>query len=141
MPKEADAIRYHAFTLRQDRARNLALIEFTLPDLRLGAVLQTLEGQFTDAAARVRTSRVILDLSTVTHAPSAVFGLLFQLAADLKREAIALRLCGLAPTMRRVFDILNARHVLDVVADRHDALTRPWPDPGKKRWWSWGEVG
>ena len=69
-------------------------------------------------------ARVAIDLAGVDYVSSAGLRVFLMLAKKLQKGGGKLVLCGLAPSVREVFDIAGFSRILDLADDREAALAR-----------------
>ena len=69
-----------------------------------------------------RPARIVLDLSAVPYMDSSGVASLVKLLARVRRENIALKLAGLTPRVRSVFEITRLTTVFEIFATTEEAL-------------------
>jgi len=69
--------------------------------------------------------RQILDLSRMTSVSSAFLGWLVITASRLEVRGVDLRLAGLSPAVRQVFEVTRLTPRFQIVSDTHTALSDP----------------
>jgi anti-sigma B factor antagonist len=67
-------------------------------------------------------AQIILDLSNVPYMDSSGVASLVKLLARLRREKVPLRLAGLRPRVRSVFEITRLDTVFDIYASVQEAM-------------------
>ena len=75
------------------------------------------------AAAMTKRDVVIIEASNLTYLSSAGLRVLFRLSKNLGRLDCHLRLCGLQPYIREVFEIIGFDRVIQIYTDLPSALS------------------
>jgi anti-anti-sigma factor len=81
-----------------------------------------LKDQLLAAQAAAPTRDLVLDLSAVTYLASAHLGQLLTLRKHLHAHEYRLRLFGLRPKVRELFDITSLHLVLDITDTEEQAM-------------------
>lgn len=97
-------------------------------------LIKDMEFEMVKLAAFVNTRRLVIDFSGVEAASSAVFGLALATAADAEAKGIAVRVCSLSPVMRKAFEMLSEKELVEVFENVRKACTTPW-ERKKPGWW------
>lgn len=77
---------------------------------------------------------LLIDLSEVDQAGSALFGLILHLAEEGRETGMEMRLCCLQPFVKRAFDLLNAGKYVQIFDDRRTAL-QVISNEKSRSWW------
>ena len=93
-----------------------------------------MEFEFTKMVGTIKTSHFVIDFSGVESAPSAIFGIVLEAAMNAHNKKIDVRVCSLAPVMRKAFELLGSKEFVEIVDNVHKACTTPWGKK-KKNWW------
>ncbi|MCX7935683.1 MAG: STAS domain-containing protein [Planctomycetota bacterium] len=132
---EADSPSFSAIRLQYTPDRQLAVLTFLQADLRSPLLIRRLEEELLQAAKILKSRRLVVDFAGVTVAPTAILGLVLQLVVDAREREIRVRVCNLAPVIRKAFDLLNAKGLVPVYENRKAAMTDDWEKSDKKKWW------
>lgn len=94
--------------------------------LRLSGRLDTETSADFELAAHDLTAagerRFVVDLSGISYVSSAGLRVLLALAKQMQVEGGAMRLCGLAPSVRQVFDLSGFSKLFTIASDIESAL-------------------
>jgi len=74
------------------------------------------------ALAGQKPDLIVLDLAGVAYMDSSGVASLVKLLARVRRDSIALKLCGLQPRVRSVFEITRLDTVFDIYPSAEEAL-------------------
>ena len=66
--------------------------------------------------------KLLLDFAHIAFMSSAMIGQIVKLHKQCKRDSIKLKLCGIAPSIIEVFKITGLTKILDIQADRAQAV-------------------
>ena len=127
--------KYSEFSLARTPDRSCTLITLAHADLRSPSIVQDLERDFVRVLDDLQSPRVVVDFTEVTVAPTAIFGIILQFVRDAAERDVQVRLCSLAPPIRKAFELLNAKRLVDLHGSRRDAVLKPW---NRRRWWPFG---
>jgi len=72
-------------------------------------------------SVETKATKLIVDLSGVTHVNSAALGVLVSAAITYSRRNWQLRICGLNKAVHSIFVITKLNLLFDIVATRDDA--------------------
>lgn len=127
---------------------HILIVNFVNKDLRSPQRIRTLENEMMHLSEQKKFTRLVVDFSGVQVAPTAIFGIVLHLVATGRQRGIETRVCCLAKSLRRAFDLLNQGGLVAVFDKQMLAVCAPWPDKGKsgrrpriptRPWWRiWG---
>jgi len=132
---EAASPSFSAIRLQYTPDRQLAVLTFLQSDLRSPILIRRLEEEMLQIAKTMECRRLVVDFGGVTVAPTAILGLVLQLVVDARERGIRVRVCNLAPVIRKAFDLLNAKGLVPVYENRKAAIADAWEKSDKKKWW------
>lgn len=119
--------------------RTVLIVTFVNDDLRSPQRIRSLESELLLLATTISEKRIVVDFSNVKIVPTAIFGIVLQLVADMKKVGGEVRVCCLNKTIRRAFDLLNSTGLVGVFDRCTQAIRTPWHNSGKgksaKPWW------
>ncbi len=127
--------KYAEFSLARMPDHSCTLVTLAHADLRSSSIVRILERDFVRVLDDLQTPRVVVDFAEVTVAPTAIFGIILQFVRDASERDIHVRLCSLAPPIRKAFELLNANRLVDIYTSRREAVLKPWT---RRRWWPFG---
>ena len=108
------------------------LLTFLETDLRGQAKVQRLEQELGQFAEGVTTERIVVDFRGVEMMPTAVLGILLLLVRQASEKGVKVRFCRMEANVRKAFELIAGRRLVDIHGDRKQALTTPWD-----RKWYW----
>lgn len=120
------------------------VITFASDDLRPPQRLQTIDNEMGHVLDQSECRRLVIDFSEVEFAPSSLFGIVLRFVMTGKEKGVETRLCGLHHSMRRAFELINAKDAVSTFPKRSAAVRAPWPKeekasrrskPLSKPWW------
>jgi anti-anti-sigma factor len=86
------------------------------------AGIQRIYKDVVDVIEKTDQSNVIIDFQCVQFMSSAALGMLVRIHKKCKQFDIVLKLCNIAPEIRKVFEITRLDKVLDIYDDPKEAL-------------------
>ena len=114
-----------------DVKEKCTIISFCHNDLRSPLTIRILEKEFKNVIDEIKTSFVVIDMSSVQVAPTAIFGIVLEFCALAKNHELKVRIAGLAPNIKRAFDLLSTKRLVSVFPTLKVAVETSWR---KKRW-------
>jgi anti-sigma B factor antagonist len=81
---------------------------------------------FKEALAPIlgQASQVVLDLTALAFVDSSGLGAILSCMRRLAAKGGDLKLCGLSPAVRTVFELVRMHRVVDICNDRQEAVLR-----------------
>ena len=67
--------------------------------------------------------RIVLDFANVAHMSSGALGMLITLHKRTREKEGQLRLCGIQPAIREIFEITRLNEIFQISASREEALS------------------
>lgn len=131
---QPSAPKWRTFELRVFNDLQCTVLTFVNKDLRLPTIVKDMESEMTKVVGFINTPRLVIDFTGVDNASSAVFGLVLAIASDAGAKGISARVCSLAPVMRKAFEMLSAKDLVEVFDNLKIACVTPW-DKKKESWW------
>ena len=92
--------------------------------------VQAIGKELNDLVEKKYILKMVLDFAKVSHLSSAVIGKIIALYKKLAKENGQLKLCGLNPVIREVFQVTQVDKMIEIHTDRTSA-TKSFQ---KKRW-------
>jgi anti-anti-sigma factor len=86
------------------------------------ATIEQCYREILDALAKTEESNVLLHFGRVTFMSSSALGMLLRVNKKCKEYKVMLKLCNVAPDIRKVFKITNLDKVLELHDDPAQAL-------------------
>ena len=68
--------------------------------------------------------RIIVDCAKLTYISSAGLGVFMSFVEEVREQAGDIKICGLTPKVRQVFDILGFAEIYDICDARAEAVQR-----------------
>ncbi len=115
-----------------DVKEKYTIIAFCHDDLRSPQTIRILEAEFKKVVSEIKTTFIVIDMSTVRVAPTAIFGVVLEFCALARDRELMVRIAGLAPSIKRAFELLSTKRLVTIFPTVKDAVKTPWR---KKRWW------
>lgn len=74
--------------------------------------------------------RIIVDCASLTYISSAGLGVFMSFIEEIREQGGDIKICGLTPKVKQVFDILGFSEIYDICENHPDAVHRfaesPW---------------
>jgi anti-anti-sigma regulatory factor len=109
------------------------VVKFLNKDLRQPIVVKEMESEMMKMAEFIKTKRLVIDFAGVDNASSAVFGLVLAASMDAGTKGIVVRVCSLTPVLKKAFELLSAKDIVEIHPDVRAACLTSWDK--KKGWW------
>lgn len=87
-----------------------------------GPAIDQCTREILDVLDKTEESHVLVHFGRVTFLASAALGMLIRVNKKCKQHDIALKLCGINPTIRQVFKITNLDKVFEIHEDTAEAM-------------------
>ncbi len=68
--------------------------------------------------------RIVIDCEKLTYISSAGLGVFMSFVEEIREQGGDIKICGLTPKVRQVFDILGFAEIFDICEDRAAAARR-----------------